>query len=346
MRVLVTGANGHLGYMLVRKLTEAGHAVRASVRSIADARKTSRLEALPDVEIVEAQLARRDQMRAAMDDREVVFHAAAVYSYTEPERNREMSDASVQGAEMAVRCAADAGVRKLVLTSSMVTVPLTAPGAPPVDETAWTDDLRVPYIRAKTEGERNAWRVARECGLHMVAVLPGAILGPGFVRNTPSVDVVEMMARGGLRMGVPDMNFPLVDVRDVVHAHLLAAEKDCEGRFIVCNDVLPSMREMLQTLHEIDPAIPLPMMTLPDFMIRFLPAFDRLNHMMLHSPLTASPEFMQMSKGKRWNASNRRIKDVLGWEQKNPMNTSLADTLEVLRQRQAAATGRKVPQSA
>jgi len=346
MRVLVTGANGHLGYMLVRKMVEAGHEVRASVRSITDARKTSRLEALHDVEIVEAQLARRDQMRAAMDDREVVFHAAAVYAYTEPERDREMIEASVQGAEMAVRCAADAGVRKLVLTSSMVTLPLTAPGAPPVDETAWTDDLRVPYVRAKTEGERNAWKVARELGQHMVAVLPGALLGPGFMRNTPSIDVVEMMARGGLRMAVPDLNFPLVDVRDVVHAHLLAAEKDCEGRFIVCNDVLPSLREMLQTLHEIDPAIPLPMMTLPDFMIRFLPAFDRLNHLMLHSPLTASPEFMQMNKGKRWNASNRRIKEVLGWEQGISMRTSLADTLEVLRQRQRASAGRKVAQSA
>ncbi|HYD94542.1 MAG TPA: NAD-dependent epimerase/dehydratase family protein [Noviherbaspirillum sp.] len=346
MRVLVTGANGHLGYMLVKNLVEAGHAVRASVRSLADARKTSRLEAFSDVEIVEAQLARWDQMRAAMDDREVVFHAAAVYAYTEPERDREMIEASVQGAETAVRCAADAGVRKLVLTSSMVTVPLTAPGAPPIDETAWTDDLRVPYIRAKTEGERNAWRVARECGLHMVAVLPGAILGPGFVRNTPSIDVVEMMARGALRMGVPDMNFPLVDVRDVVHAHLLAAEKECEGRFIVCNDALPSLREMVETLHEIDPSIPLPMMTLPDFMIRFLPAFDRLNHLMLHSPLTASPEFMQMTRGKRWNASNRRIKEVLGWEQTISMYTSIADTLGVLRQRQGAAAGRKMTQNA
>lgn len=67
---------------------------------------------------------------------------------------------------------------------------------------------------------------------------------------------------------------------------------------------------------------------------------------MLHSPLTASPEFIQMSKGKRWNASNRRIKDVLGWEQKISMHTSLADTRDILRQRQGAATGRKVPQSA
>lgn len=204
---------------------------------------------------------------------------------------------------------------------------LTSSGAPPVDEAAWTDDLRVPYIRAKKEGERNAWRVARKYGLHLVAILPGALLGPCFVRNTPSIGVVEMMACGGLRMGAPNMNFPLVDVRDVVRAHLLAAEKDCEGRFIVCNDVLPTMREMLHALHAIDSAIPLPMMTIPDFMVRFIPAFDRFNHRMLHSPLTAAPEFMQMSKGKRWNASNRRAKEALGWKQQIPMSSSLADML-------------------
>ncbi|WP_162256894.1 NAD-dependent epimerase/dehydratase family protein [Noviherbaspirillum sp. Root189] len=344
MRVLVTGANGHLGFMLVKKLVESGHTVRASVRSATDMDKTSRLRMLAGVEIVEAQLARADQMRAAMAGIEVVFHAAAVYAYTRPERNQEMIEASVQGAETAVRCAADTGVRKLILTSSVVTLPLTAPGAPPVDETAWTEDLSVPYVRAKTEGERNAWRVARERGVNMVAILPGAILGPGFARNTPSIDLVEMMALGGLRMGVPELNFPLVDVRDVVDAHLRAAEQDCEGRFIVCNDVLPTLRDMLQALHEIDPAIPLPMLPLPGFMVRFLPAFDRLNHLMLHSPLTVSPEFMRMNKGKRWNASNRRIKEVLGWRQQITMKTSLADTLAVLRQRTTAKHG--VAQSA
>lgn len=346
MRVLVTGANGHLGHMLVQKLVGEGHTVRASVRSVTDMVKTSRLRTMPEVEVVEAQLEQPKQLRAAMDGIEVVFHAAAVYAYAAPSRNREMIDASIQGAEAAVRCAADAGVRKLVLTSSVVTLPLTPPGAPPVDESAWTDDLSVPYVRAKTDGERNAWRVARELGVNMVAVLPGAILGPGFVRNTPSIDLVEMMSLGGLRMGVPDMNFPLVDVRDVVDAHLRAAVQDCEGRFIVCNDVLPTLRAMLLALHEIDPSIPLPMLTLPDFMVRFLPVFDRLNHRMLNSPLTTSPELMRMTKGKRWNASNARIKRELGWKQSISMRTSLADTLSVLRARHDAAAHRNVAHAA
>lgn len=346
MRVLVTGANGHLGFMLVKKLIESGHTVRASVRSLADGQKTSRLEAFPGIDIVEVQLSRPDQMLAAMAGMEVVFHAAAVYAYTAPERNQEMIEASVRGAETAVRCASESGIRKLVLTSSVVTLPLTAPDAPPVDETAWTEDLSVPYVRAKTEGERNAWRIARELGVNMVTILPGAILGPGFTRNTPSIDLIEMMALGGLRMGVPDLNFPLVDVRDVADAHVMAAEQDCEGRFIACNDVLPTLRDMLRALHEIDPSIPLPMLTMPDFMVRFLPAFDRLNHLVLHSPLTASPEFMRMARGRRWNASNQRIKEVLGWQPRIPMKTSLADTLAVLRQRHRAGAGPQLVHSA
>lgn len=330
MRALVTGGNGHLGYMLVRKLVETGHVVRASVRSATDTKKTSRLQALPGVEIVEAELSRPDQMRAAMEAMDVVFHTAAVYAYAEPERNDEIMEASVGGAETAVRSAADAGIRKLVLTSSVVTLPLTAPGAPPVDESAWTENIGVTYVRAKTEAERNAWRVAGERGVNMVTILPGAILGPGFVRNTPSVDLVEMMAMGGLRMGVPNMNFPLVDVRDVVDAHLLAAERDCAGRFIVCNDVLPTLRDMLHVLHEIDPAVRLPLMTLPDLLMPILPAFDRLNHMALRTPLTTSGEFIRMNKGKRWNASNKRVKNELGWTQRISMKESLADTLAVL----------------
>ncbi|RPH58978.1 MAG: hypothetical protein EHM83_16515 [Burkholderiales bacterium] len=56
-------------------------------------------------------------------------------------------------------------MRKVVLTSSVMTLPLTAPGGPPSDERQGTTDLRVPYIRAKTEGERVAWRLAGELGL-------------------------------------------------------------------------------------------------------------------------------------------------------------------------------------
>lgn len=339
MRVLVTGANGHLGYNLVQGLLAAGHAVRGSVRSIADEAKTARLSALGQVELVQAELHRPDELRAAMEGIEILFHAAAVYSYAEPERNAEMLRAAIQGTEIALRAAADARVRKIVLTSSIVTLPLTGRGEPPVDESSWTEDLKVPYLRAKTEGERAAWRIAHERKLNLVTVLPGAITGPGFVRNTPSLDMIEAMMKGTFRMGVPNMNFPLVDVRDVVSAHLLAAERDCEGRFTACNDVLPTFEAMVQAMHAIDPRVPLPRMRLPDFVAPMLPYAERLNRLILGAPVTASPELIATLKGKIFNASNRRIKEVLGWQQTISMEQTLRDTMAAFHARDRGFPG-------
>jgi dihydroflavonol-4-reductase len=337
MRVLVTGANGHLGYNLVDALLAAGHQVRASVRSLADVGKTRRIREIGAVELVEVALERPDQMRAAMRDVELLFHAAAIYAYYAPGRADEIIKASVQGAESAMRAAADAGVRKVIMTSSVVTLPLTRPGDPPVDETQWTKDMSVPYVRAKVEAERIAWVLAGEYGLDLVTILPGAIAGPGFIHNTPSIDLIEVMMRGGFRVGVPDMNFPLVDVRDVVAAHLLAADKPCDGRFVICNDVLPSFRAMLQTMHEIEPAIRVPLMTMPAFMAGAMPWFDWLNHRMLGTPRSATPELMSMFRGHIWNATNDRAKTVLGWRQQVAPKDSLRDTMEVLRAREAVA---------
>jgi len=336
MRVLVTGGNGHLGFNLVQALLGAGHRVRASVRSLSDGPKTARLSA-GNVEIVQAELHRADELRAAMEGIEVLFHAAAVYSYAEPERNAEMLRASILGSELALRAAADAGVRKVVFTSSIVTLPLTRPGAPPVDETQWTEDLRVPYLRAKVEGERVAWRLARERKVNMVSVLPGAMTGPGFVRNTPSLDLIEAMMKGAFRMGVPDMNCPLVDVRDVVTAHLLAAERDCEGRFAVCNDLLPSFEAMIRVMHEIDPRVALPLMRLPSLAAPFLLLAERLNQRLLGTPLTGSRELIATMKGRVFNASNRRAKEVLGWAPAISMEQTLRDTMDALRAREVRA---------
>lgn len=333
MHALVTGGNGHLGYNLVKSLLDGGYTVRASVRSLNDAAKIAPLKQLGAVELVEAELERPDTLRAAMEGIEVLFHAAAVYSYFDDGRAQEIMDASVKGAERALRAAADARVRKVVLTSSAVTLPLTAPGAPPSTEDDWTEDTRVTYIRAKTQAERLAWPLAKELGLNMVTILPGGICGPGFSRNTPSLDVVEAMMYGAFRMGVPDGNFPYVDVRDVVSAHVLAADRDAQGRFIAINDEQPHFRTILEAMHRIDPRVKLPLMSMPEFMVPVLPLFDRLNALTLGTPRIAAPDLMATLRGKRWNASNHRARQVLGWAPKVSLEDSLRDTMTALRAR-------------
>ena len=331
MKTLVTGANGHLGFNLVKELLKTDHTIRGSIRSLENTQNVQRLESLGDVEIVEASLDRPDQLTAAMEGIDVLFHAAAVYSYTEPDREQEIIDASLKGIENTFYAAYAAKVKKIVLTSSVVTLPLTTPGAPPSDENDWTDDTRVPYLKAKTEGEKLAWDIAKDKNLYMVSVLPGAIGGPGFVKNTPTIDMLEALMMGSMRMGVIQMNYPYVDVRDVASAHILAGEKDCEGRFIVCNDSSPMFREIVETMHGIDSKIPLPLMTLPNFMLGAAGFFDKFNHLVLGTPLTASPELMATMKGKEWNFSNQRIKDTLGWQPQFSLEQSLRDTIDEIK---------------
>jgi dihydroflavonol-4-reductase len=339
MHVLVTGANGHLGTNLVPALLASGHRVRAGVRAVNDAAKTADLRRL-GIELADADLSRPDQLRSAMEGVDVLCHAAAVYSYFEPGREQEIIDVSVQGVEVALRAAAAAKVRKVVLTSSAVTVPLTPRGAAPSTEDDWTSDLRVPYIRAKTEAERLAWKLAAELGLNLVTVLPGSFGGPGFHKNTPTIDTLEALMLNAFRMGCPDMNLPYVDVRDVAAAHVLATERDVQGRFIVVNDELPTFRRLLELMHAIDPAVKLPLMSLPDAMTTLFPLFDWLNAKTLGTPRIANSDLIAMLRGQRWNASNRRAKELLGWQPRVSLEQSLRDTMGAIRQQRERRAGK------
>lgn len=334
MFALVTGANGHLGLNLTKELLVRGYRVRASVRSLSDPEKASELRALGEVELVEAELYRPEQLRRAMEGIDVLFHLAASYKIVggSVEKN-DVLRSNEEGAENALRAAAVARVAKVVMTSSIYAVPLTAPGAPPSDESQWAEDLSVPYIRAKTHAERRAWELARELKLDLVTVLPGAICGPGFRRNTPSVDTIECIMRGYFRMGIPKVNFPYVDVRDVAKAHVLAGERDnSNGRYIVCNDEMPSLLQINEKMHEIDPAVPRPLMQMPNFMLGSAPIFDRLYHRLLGTPRVATQEFVATLKGRIYNASNARIKRELNWQQSVTFEQSLKDTMAQIRQ--------------
>jgi hypothetical protein len=182
---------------------------------------------------------------------------------------------SVDGASAAIEAAAASRVRKVVLTSSIVTLPLVNAGAPAPTEDDWRDDLSVPYYRAKTLGEREAWRLASERNVKLVTVLPGFVLGPPFLRRTTSLDIVYGMMLGVLRFGTLDVHLATpVDVRDVARAHILAATRESNGRFIVANDRTYSYLELSRIMHSIDPAIPRAPFVLPNAAARAVNMFE------------------------------------------------------------------------
>lgn len=342
MKVLVTGANGHIGNNLVRALSERGHGVVATVRSLADINRNATIVTLPGVELAELDIRDADRFRSLCDQVDILFHVAATYAYHPGTRttNEDIVADSLEGAEAAIRAAARQ-VRKVVLTSSLMAVPLRRPGEPPSTEADWQSDFSVPYFQAKTAAEQRAWELSERYAVKLVTVLPGAVCGPGFSRGTPSTDVVEGIMLGTLRFGAPRLSLPVVDVRDVVRGHILAAERDVSGRFLLCGDNVPTLRELARLMHEIDPKVPRPPMIVPDMMGPLLPYIDWLNSKLLDSPVTLTPDLVEAMLGKQFNASNTRARAELGWSPEIPLRQTLSDTMETIRYLRRGA-GRKI----
>ena len=338
MQVLVTGANGHVGNNLCRALVERGYRVRASVRSLEDPAKSAPLSGLPQVDIIALDVRDSARFDTALDGVEVLFHVAATYAlYTgSREKDEEMLRDSLEGVENAIRSAARRRVRKVVLTSSAAALPMCHAGEAAATEQDWRTDLRLPYYRAKTLAEQRAWALASELGVELVSVLPGTIGGPGFFRRTPSTNLIESILAGTMRLFAPNSNFPYVDIRDVVEGHILAAEKAVSGRFILCNDQAPGLRELTQILHDIDPSIASAPLLFPNVLLGALPMLDALNAKLLGSPRLMTPELIASTRGKLWCLSNARARAELGWAPRIPLEISLFDTLATLRSLRAA----------
>ncbi|RYG57620.1 NAD-dependent epimerase/dehydratase family protein, partial [bacterium] len=219
MKVLVTDADGHIGSTLVRVLSERGHTVLATVRSLENLDQDRSIASLAGVEIAELDIRETDRFRSLCDQIDVLFHLGDADGVGAPTKNEDIVIDSVASAEAVIRAAARQ-VRKVVFTSSLATVPLRRPAEPPATEADWQSDFSVPYFRARTMAERRAWELAEKYTVDLVTLLPGAICGPGFARGTPSTDVIESIMLGTLRFGTPRLGLPVIDVRDVVRGQI------------------------------------------------------------------------------------------------------------------------------
>jgi len=326
--VVVTGANGHVGYNLVRLLKERGYQVRATVRDVNDEQKTRPLREC-ECELVSADLMEPETLKPAMDGMDGLFQVAAVYRTYAKDPEKEIVEPSVIGGMNALKAAHAAGVKKVVFTSSVAAIGSNAPVDRPLNEDDWNDDASSPYFRAKTEAERHAWAYAGESGLHLVVINPGAIIGPGFFRHTPSTLMFEQVIRGQLPFCLPT-GFTFVDVRDVASAHLLAYEReDAQGRYLACDRYL-SMPDLMGFLREMDPALKAPRMTLPRRFLPMIPPMDWLQHQFLGTPRQITRAMVAEMGGRYQRASGERLRKDLGWTTID-FKQSVRDTLDWIR---------------
>lgn len=237
--IVVTGASGFVGKWVVLTLLKAGYRVRGTVRSPAKAEevratigKELGAAVAGNLELAEADLLADHDWARIVTGTDAVMHTATVVLGTEPRNPDDVVRPAVEGTARILRFANEAGVRRVIITSSIATVGYghgQATGKRTYDEKDFTklEGMRWTwaYCIGKTTAEQAAWAYAREHGMALTTIHPGMILGPA-LDDDPSV---SLMAVTGLLDGttpaMPKMGFSVIDVRDVAAMHLAALEK-------------------------------------------------------------------------------------------------------------------------
>src|SRR5215470_13731667 len=245
MDALVTGGTGFVGANVVRELLGAGATVRVLARASSDRRA---LADLP-VEIAEGDLLDRASLERAARGVSDVYHVAADYRLWAPDP-REIYRANVDGTRAVLETAAAAGARRIVHTSSVGALGISADGSPGTEDTPVSlADMVGDYKRSKFLAEQVALELVR-AGAPIVVVNPSAPVGPWDVKPTPTGQMVIDFLSGKMFATI-DTGLNVVHVRDVARGHLAAAEHGRTGeRYILGHENL-SLAEIGGLLAEI-----------------------------------------------------------------------------------------------
>lgn len=314
--VLVTGGSGFIGANCIVQLLEAGYRVRTTLRSPGRADEVRALvrAAGPDptpIEFVDADLLADAGWPAAVAGADFVLHVASPFPPRDPKDPDELIVPARDGALRVLSAARDAGVRRVVLTSSFAAIGYGHRPGRPYTEADWTDlggaDLGA-YVQAKTLAERAAWDfVGREGGaLELAVVNPVAVFGPLLGPDLSSSVGMLLALLNGEAPGVPDGTTMAVDVRDVASLHLLAmVHPDAAGeRFLAVAGAPISFHELATLLRDRlgDAATRVPTRVLPDWAVRAAG--------LLRPDLRAAAQLLGPSRV----ATGEKAERLLGWQ--------------------------------
>jgi dihydroflavonol-4-reductase len=286
--VLVTGAAGFIASHCLLELHRQGYALRGTLRSLdraGEVRATLRKAAGEDVpvECFAADLTSDAGWNEATQGVDSVLHVASPLPRVLPKDANDLIAPARDGALRLLRAASRSGVRRVVMTSSTAAI---CYGRGQIDrpftEADWSDPNGADnsaYTKSKTYAERAAWEFIRSNAspMELVTVNPGAVLGPVLEKDYgTSAEIVLKLLRGDFP-GIPNFDFPIVDVRDVAALHVAALEsREAAGRRFLCVSGNMTMTEIADVLraHVPDRAARIPRRKFPDWVVRIASLFD------------------------------------------------------------------------
>ncbi len=285
--VLLTGVSGYIGLHCAQQLLNAGYIVRGSVRNEAKANSVKETLSAAKIDTQNLSIVTLDLMSdrgwdAATSGCDYVMHVASPFVIANPKNADEVISPAVNGTLRMLKAAKKAGVLRVVLTSSILSM-MGSMKSGTFGPDDWTDtnapDVSV-YTQSKTLAEKAAWDfIAEQSGdaLEMVSINPGGVFGPplGTDITGQSMNMLDQMLRGKMPM-VPNAAFPMVDVRDVALLHVQAIENPAAaGKRMIAASAKPQgfagIAQMLKDEGYKGPSERIA----PNFMLRIMALFDR-----------------------------------------------------------------------
>jgi nucleoside-diphosphate-sugar epimerase len=328
--VLVTGGSGFLGGWCVVELLRRGYSVRTTVRDLAReaevrARIAPEVEAGDRLTVLAADLRDDAGWDAAASGCDYVLHVASPFPPTQPKDPDELIVPAREGTLRVLKASLDAGVERVVVTSSVAAVRGGVDSsAEPLTEADWTDPddpELTPYTRSKTIAELAAWDFVKERGEErkLAVVNPGAILGPVLSDDRSfSLELVERLLKG--MPGAPRIGFSVVDVRDVADLQIRAmTAAEAGGERYIAVAQFQWMAEIAAVLRErLGPAAAkVPKRAVPNLVVRAMGIFD------------PGIRTVAGQLGQKVELSSRKAGMTLGWSPR-PVEETIVDCAQSL----------------
>jgi len=316
---LVTGATGFVGAAVARNLLARGLSVRALVRPNSDRRNIAGLAVEPALGSLEDV----ESLRRAVAGCDALFHVAADYRLWVRDPVAMMR-ANVDGTRSLMRAAREAGVRRIVYTSSVAVLGHVADGQQADEATpSALADMVGPYKRSKFLAEELVREMVANEGLPAVIVNPSTPIGPRDIKPTPTGRIVVMAARGKIPAYV-DTGLNVVHVDDVAEGHWLAFERGKIGeRYILGGEDL-TLAEILRRVAALvgrkPPTISLPRRALYPVAL----AAEAMARITGREPM-ATLDGLRMAKWKMWFSSAKAERE-LGYRHR-PARDAVADAV-------------------